>query len=174
MNHPIVRLASLTLENIKNVKDNDVKAVISSNMSIGVNVFFNTLKKLTPILNDFDIEIIEAHHNQKKDAPSGTAMTAFEVIANELDRDPEEVGVYGRQGMVGKRTKEEIGLHAIRGGDIVGDHTVMFIGDGERIEFTHRAHTREVFIAGVIRAIRYIPDAESGIVSSMNDVLGLE
>ena len=152
----------------------DVKAVISSNMSIGVNVFFNTLKKLTPILNDFDIEIIEAHHNQKKDAPSGTAMTAFEVIANELDRDPEEVGVYGRQGMVGKRTKEEIGLHAIRGGDIVGDHTVMFIGDGERIEFTHRAHTREVFIAGVIRAIRYIPDAESGIVSSMNDVLGLE
>ena len=168
------RIQNSKEENIKNVKDNDVKAVISSNMSIGVNVFFNTLKKLTPILNDFDIEIIEAHHNQKKDAPSGTAMTAFEVIANELDRDPEEVGVYGRQGMVGKRTKEEIGLHAIRGGDIVGDHTVMFIGDGERIEFTHRAHTREVFIAGVIRAIRYIPDAESGIVSSMNDVLGLE
>lgn len=160
--------------NIKNVKENNVKAVISSNMSIGVNVFFNTLKKLTSVLNDFDIEIIEAHHNQKKDAPSGTAMTAFEVVSNELGRNPEDVGVFGRKGIVGKRTKEEIGVHAIRGGDIVGDHTVMFIGDGERIEFTHRAHTREVFIAGVIRAIRYIPDAKAGIVSDMNDVLGLE
>jgi len=101
-------------------------------------------------------------------------MTAFEVIAEELNRDPEEVGVYGRKGLVGKRTPEEIGVHAIRGGDIVGDHTVMFVGDGERIELKHQAHTREVFIAGVIRAIRYIPNAKKGIVSSMNDVLGLE
>ena len=161
-------------ENIKNVKENNVPAVISSNMSIGVNVFFNTLKKLAPLLYDFDIEIIEAHHNQKKDAPSGTAVTAFEVIAEELERDTEEVGVYGRHGLVGKRTKEEIGIHAVRGGDIVGDHTVMFVGDGERIELKHQAHTREVFIAGVLRAIRYIPHAETGIVSSMNDVLGLE
>ena len=161
-------------ENIKNIKDNNVPAVISSNMSIGVNVFFNTLKKLAPLLYDYDIEIIEAHHNQKKDAPSGTAMTAFEVIAEELERDTEEVGVYGRHGLVGKRTPEEIGVHAIRGGDIVGDHTVMFVGDGERLEVKHQAHTREVFIAGVIRAIRYIPSAEKGIVSSMNDVLGLE
>lgn len=160
--------------NIQAVKDNNIGAVISSNMAIGVNVFFNTLKKLAPILNDFDIEIIEAHHNQKKDAPSGTAMTAFETIAEALERDPEEVGVFGRKGMVGQRTKQEIGVHAIRGGDIVGDHTAMFIGDGERIEFTHRAHTREVFIAGVIRAIRYVPTAEKGVVSSMNDVLGLE
>ena len=160
--------------NIKNVKDNNVAAVISSNMSIGVNVFFNTLKKLAPLLYDFDIEIIEAHHNQKKDAPSGTAMTAFEVIAGELNRDPEEVGVYGRKGLVGKRKPSEIGIHAVRGGDIVGDHTVMFVGDGERIELKHQAHTREVFIAGVIRAIRYIPDAEKGIVSNMNNVLGLE
>ena len=160
--------------NIDNVKANNVPAVISSNMAIGVNVFFSTLKKLAPLLYDFDIEIIEAHHNQKKDAPSGTAMTAFEVIAKELERDPEEVGVYGRKGLVGKRTPEEIGVHAIRGGDIVGDHTVMFVGDGERIELKHQAHTREVFIAGVIRAIRYIPNAEKGIVSSMNDVLGLE
>ena len=147
--------------NIKNVKDNNVPAVISS-------------KKLAPLLYDFDIEIIEAHHNQKKDAPSGTAMTAFEVIAEELGRDTDEVGVYGRHGLVGKRTPEEIGVHAIRGGDIVGDHTVMFVGDGERLELKHQAHTREVFIAGVIRAIRYIPNAEKGIVSSMNDVLGLE
>ena len=161
-------------ENIKNVKENNVPAVISSNMSIGVNVFFNTLKKLTPILSDFDIEIIEAHHNQKQDSPSGTAVTAFEIIADELERNTEEVGVYGRKGHVGKRTKEEIGIHAVRGGDIVGDHTVMYVGDGERIELKHQAHTREVFIAGVIRAIRYIPDAELGVVSSMNDVLGLD
>ena len=161
-------------ENIKNIKDNNVSAVISSNMAIGVNVFFNTLKKLAPLLYDFDIEIIEAHHNQKQDAPSGTAVTAFEVIAEALERDPEEVGIYGRHGMVGKRTKEEIGVHAVRGGDIVGDHTVMFVGDGERLEVKHQAHTREVFIAGVIRAIRYAPTAEKGVVSSMNDVLGLE
>jgi 4-hydroxy-tetrahydrodipicolinate reductase len=160
--------------NIKNVEDNNVGAVISSNMAIGVNVFFNTLKKLAPLLYDFDIEIIEAHHNQKKDAPSGTAMTAFEVIAEELNRDTEEVGVYGRQGLVGKRTADEIGVHAIRGGDIVGDHIVMFVGDGERLEVKHQAHTREVFIAGVIRAIRYVPTAKKGIVSGMNDVLGLE
>ena len=160
--------------NVKNVADNNVGAVISSNMAIGVNVFFNTLKKLAPLLYDYDIEIIEAHHNQKKDAPSGTAMTAFEVIAAELGRDTEEVGVFGRKGLVGKRTPEEIGVHAIRGGDIVGDHTVMFIGDGERLEVKHQAHTREVFIAGVIRAIRYVPTAQKGVVSSMNDVLGLE
>ena len=160
--------------NIKNVEENNVGAVISSNMAIGVNVFFNTLKKLAPLLYDFDIEIIEAHHNQKKDAPSGTAMTAFEVIAGELNRDPEEVGVFGRKGLVGKRTSEEIGVHAIRGGDIVGDHTVMFVGDGERLEIKHQAHTREVFIAGVIRAVRYSPNAEKGVVSSMNDVLGLD
>lgn len=160
--------------NIKNVEDNNVGAVISSNMAIGVNVFFNTLKRLAPLLYDYDIEIIEAHHNQKADAPSGTAMTAFEVIAKELDRDPEEVGIFGRNGLVGKRTPEEIGVHAIRGGDIVGDHTVMFVGEGERLEVKHQAHTREVFIAGVIRAIRYVPTAQKGTVSSMNDVLGLE
>lgn len=160
-------------ENIKNIEENDVKAIISSNYAIGVNVFFDLLKKLTPILNDFDIEIIEAHHNQKEDSPSGTAMTAFEVIAETLERNPEEVGVFGREGHVGKRTKEEIGVHAIRGGDIVGDHTVLYVGDGERLEITHRAHTREVFIAGVIRAIRYIPTATKTF-SEMKDVLGLE
>ena len=121
----------------------------------------------------FDIEIIEAHHNQKADAPSGTAMTAFEVIADALERDPEEVGVYGRQGQVGKRTKEEIGIHAVRGGDIVGDRTVLYVGDGERLEIKHMAHTREVFIAGVIRALRFVGSAEPGKVNDMSDVLGI-
>ena len=159
--------------NQKAVKDNNVKAVMTTNFSIGVNVFWKVLKDLTPILDDFDIEIIEAHHNQKQDAPSGTAVTAFEVISEQLNRNPEEVGVYGRQGRVGKRTPEEIGIHAIRGGDIVGDHTVLYIGDGERLEIKHQAHKREVFIAGVIRAIRYINDAEPGKISNMEDVLGI-
>ena len=159
--------------NAEEVKNNNIKAVITTNFAIGVNVFWKVLKDLTPILDDFDIEIIEAHHNQKEDAPSGTAMTAFEIIADELERDPEEVGVYGRKGHVGKRTPEEIGLHSIRGGDIVGDHTVIYVGDGERLEIKHQAHTREVFIAGVIRAIRYIDSAEPGKVSNMSDVLGI-
>jgi len=156
------------------VEKTKVKAVISSNMAIGVNVFFKVLRDLTPILNDFDIEIIEAHHNKKKDAPSGTAMTAFEVITKELDRKTDEVGVYGREGIVGERTKEEIGLHAIRGGDIVGDHTVMFVGEGERLEITHRAHTREVFIAGVMRALRFVMNGEPGKINDMADVLGIK
>lgn len=155
------------------IKEKNIKAVISSNFSIGVNVFFKVLKDLTPILNDFDIEIIEAHHNQKADAPSGTAMTAFEVVADALERNPEEVGVYGRQGQVGKRTKEEIGIHAVRGGDIVGDHTVLYVGDGERLEVKHMAHTREVFIAGVIRALRFVGSAGPGKVNDMSDVLGI-
>ena len=125
------------------IKEKNIKAVISSNFSIGVNVFFKVLKDLTPILNDFDIEIIEAHHNQK------------------------------RQGQVGKRTKEEIGIHAVRGGDIVGDHTVLYVGDGERLEVKHMAHTREVFIAGVIRALRFVGSAEPGKVNDMSDVLGI-
>ncbi|KZX17438.1 4-hydroxy-tetrahydrodipicolinate reductase [Methanobrevibacter filiformis] len=155
------------------VNENNVKAVLSSNMSIGVNVFFKALKDITPFLYDFDIEIIEAHHNKKKDSPSGTAMTAFNVIAKELNRSPEEVAIYGRQGLVGERTNKEIGLHAIRGGDIVGDHTVMFVGEGERIEISHKAHTREVFIAGVMRALNFIENAVPGKVNDMADVLGL-
>jgi 4-hydroxy-tetrahydrodipicolinate reductase len=157
----------------KTIKEANIKAVVSSNMSIGVNLFFKVLKDLAPILNDFDIEIIEAHHNKKKDSPSGTAMTAFELIAESLNRKTEEIGVYGREGIVGERTKEEIGLHAIRGGDIVGDHTVMFIGEGERLEITHRAHTREVFIAGVMKALKFVMHGESGKVNDMSDVLGI-
>ncbi|MDR2967569.1 MAG: 4-hydroxy-tetrahydrodipicolinate reductase [Methanobacteriaceae archaeon] len=155
------------------VKQSSIKSVISSNMAIGVNVFFKVLKDLTPILNDFDIEIIEAHHNKKKDAPSGTAKTAFELIANELNRNTGEVAIFGREGIVGERTKKEIGLHAIRGGDIVGEHTVMYVGDGERLEITHKAHTRDVFIAGVIRSLRFIDKAEPGKISTMSDVLGI-
>ena len=160
-------------EMTKMIKQSNIKAVISSNMAIGVNVFFKVIKDLTNVLNDFDIEIIEAHHNKKKDAPSGTAMSAFNLIANELKRNADEIAIYGREGIVGERTKKEIGLHAIRGGDIVGEHTVMYVGEGERLEITHRSHTRDVFIAGVIRSLKYITTAESGKVSDMGDVLGI-
>lgn len=154
------------------IEDNKVKAVIAPNMAVGVNVFFKVLKDLAPILADYDVEIIEAHHKHKKDAPSGTAVRAYEIIAKELGRD--NCGVYGREGQVGARTPDEIGMHAVRGGDIVGDHAVLFAGDGERLEIIHRASSRQAFVSGVIKAIRYIPTAPEGKISDMGDVLGLK
>ncbi len=163
------------LEELKEtIAKNKVKAVIAPNMAVGVNVFFKILKDLAPVLADFDIEIIEAHHKHKQDAPSGTAVRAYEIIADELGRDTSKVGVYGRKGQVGERTKEEIGIHAIRGGDIVGDHTVLFAGDGERLEIVHRANSRQAFVNGLIKAIRYVLTAPEGKISDMGDVLGLK
>lgn len=163
------------MEEIKNaITSNKVKAVIAPNMAVGVNVFFKILKDLAPILADYDIEIIEAHHKHKKDAPSGTAVRAYDIIAQELGRDTSEVCVYGREGLVGERTPEEIGVHAVRGGDIVGDHTVLFAGEGERLEIIHRAHSRQSFVSGVIKAIRYVVNAEEGKISDMGNVLGLK
>lgn len=158
----------------ESISKNNIKAVISPNMAVGVNVFFKILQDLAPVLADYDIEIIEAHHKHKKDSPSGTAMRAFEIISKELGRNTEEVGVYGRQGIVGERTSTEIGIHAVRGGDIVGDHTVLFAGDGERLEIVHRANTRQAFISGVIKALKYIPGAKKGEISDMADVLGFK
>lgn len=158
----------------RTIEENKVKAVIAPNMAVGVNVFFKILKDLAPIMADYDVEIIEAHHKHKKDAPSGTAVRAYEIIAQELGRDTDKVGVYGRKGLVGARTEVEIGLHAVRGGDIVGDHTVLFAGDGERLEIVHRAHSRQSFVNGVIKAIRYVLTAPEGKISDMGDVLGLK
>lgn len=154
------------------IEENNIKAVIAPNMAVGVNVFFKILKDLAPILEDYNIEIIEAHHRHKQDAPSGTAVKAYEIMAKELGR--ENCGVYGREGQVGARTHDEIGMHAVRGGDIVGDHTVLFAGDGERLEIIHRANSRQAFVNGVIKAIRYIPTAPGGKISDMGDVLGLK
>ncbi len=154
------------------VEKNKVKTVIAPNMAVGVNVFFKIIKDLAPILADYDVEIIEAHHKHKQDAPSGTAVRAYEIIAKELGRD--NCGIYGREGQVGARTKEEIGMHAIRGGDIVGDHTVLFAGEGERLEIVHRAHSRQAFVSGVMKAIRYVTGAPEGKISDMGDVLGLK
>ncbi len=158
----------------ESIEDNNIKAVISPNMAVGVNVFFKAIKDLAKILNDYDIEIIEAHHKHKADAPSGTAVKAYEIIADELGRNKEEACVYGRQGLVGARSEEEIGMHAVRGGDIVGDHTVLFAGDGERIEIIHRAHSRQAFVSGVIKAIRFVINAPEGKISDMGDVLGIK
>ncbi len=174
----VVGTTGFSDEQLKEIKEtiakNNIKAVIAPNMAVGVNVFFKILKDLAPTLADYDIEIIEAHHKHKKDAPSGTAVRAYEIIAQELGRDTSKAGVYGRHGIVGERTPEEIGIHAVRGGDIVGDHTVLFAGDGERLEIIHRAGSRQAFVTGVMKAIRFIMTAPEGKISDMGDVLGIK
>ena len=150
------------------------RCVLAPNMSVGVNVMFKVLEDLAAILGDeYDVEIIEAHHNQKKDAPSGTAVKMAQIIAEALDRDIEKVGVYGRKGMVGARSRAEIGVHTVRAGDIVGEHTVLFGGMGERLEFTHRAHSRDNFARGALRAALWVVDRDNGLYD-MQDVLGLK
>ena len=144
-------------------------SLISSNFAIGVNVFWKTCETLAKALPDYDIEVIEAHHNMKKDAPSGTAAEAVRRLQAASGIDDV---VYGRSGVTGPR-KREIGVHAIRAGSIVGDHTVIFAGNMERIELTHRAISREVFAAGCVESIRWIAGKKDGKVHSMEEVLGL-
>jgi len=152
----------------------EVRCVLAPNMSVGVNVMFRVLKDVAAILGDgYDVEIVETHHNQKKDAPSGTAVKMAQIVAQALDRDIEKVGVYGRRGMVGARPQAEIGVHTVRAGDIVGEHTVLFGGMGERLEFTHRAHSRDNFARGAIRAAVWLVDQGNGLYD-MQDVLGLK
>ncbi|MGD0843868.1 MAG: 4-hydroxy-tetrahydrodipicolinate reductase [Geobacteraceae bacterium] len=151
----------------------DIPVVLAPNMSVGVNVCFKVLADIAGILgDDFDVEIVEAHHRMKKDAPSGTAVRMGEVVAGALGRDYRQVANCHREGITGERTKEEIGMQTIRGGDIVGDHTVYFIGQGERIELTHRAHTRDMFSRGAVRAARWVVGRKPGLYD-MQDVLGL-
>ena len=123
--------------------------------------------------DDYDCEIIEAHHRMKKDAPSGTALRLGEVAARGLGRKWAEVGVYGRKGLIGERTNKEIGMQVIRAGDIVGEHTVIFGGMGERLEVTHRAHTRDTFARGAIRAAKWVVEQKPGLYD-MGDVLRLK
>ena len=149
------------------------RIVQTFNYSVGVNLlFFLSGKTASLLANDFDMEIIEAHHNQKKDAPSGTAVRLAEVLCEAADRTQADLR-YGRQGIVGARTRREIGIHAVRGGDIVGDHTVLFAGDGERIELTHRASSRMTFAKGALRAAKWLAGASAGYYD-MQDVLGLK
>lgn len=149
------------------------RCVLSPNMSVGVNVMFKVLDYVAGILgNDYDVEILEAHHNLKKDAPSGTAMKMAQIISAKLDRDLGEVGIYSRKGMIGERTKAEIGIQTLRAGDIVGEHMVMFGGKGERLEFIHRAHSRDNFARGAILAAKWIVNQKNGLYD-MQDVLGI-
>ena len=149
--------------------------VYSPNMSMGVNLLFWLTEQLSKKLNgkSFDIEIIEAHHRFKKDSPSGTARKLGEIAAASLGQTYDQAIRDGRSGIVGERTAHEIGMHAVRGGDIVGDHTVLFAGLGERIELRHIAHSRTVFAQGAVNAARWIADKKAGLYS-MNDVLGLD
>ena len=151
----------------------DIPIVFSPNMSLGVNLLFRLVQEVARAIPGYDVEIVELHHNQKKDAPSGTAVKLAENIAEALNRDMDKIGVYGREGIVGPRTKEEIGVMAVRGGDIVGDHTVYFIGTGERIELTHRAHSRDTFAAGALTAAHWVAGKTPGLYD-MQDVLGLK
>jgi 4-hydroxy-tetrahydrodipicolinate reductase len=147
--------------------------VFSPNMSVGVTLAFKILDVMARALGDeYDVEITEVHHRFKKDAPSGTAVRMAEVVASALGRDLTRVVVYGRQGVPGERTREEIAILSLRSGDVVGEHTVSFGGLGERLELTHRAHSRDTFARGALRAARFIADRPAGLYS-MHDVLGL-
>lgn len=150
-----------------------IAVVFASNFSVGVNATFRLLEVAAEIFGDsVDIEIIEAHHRHKVDAPSGTAITMGEVIADTLGRDLNEVRVPGRDGITGERPRGAIGFHSVRAGDIVGEHTVIFAGTGERVEITHKAHSRVNFAEGAIRAAIWVAGQSHGLFD-MRDVLGL-
>jgi 4-hydroxy-tetrahydrodipicolinate reductase len=145
----------------------------AANMSLGMNVLFGLVRQAAAILgDDYDVEIVEAHHRHKTDAPSGTALALAGVLVDALKRDATEDLRHGRQGIVGARTTREIGVHSMRGGDIVGDHTVYFCAMGERIELSHRASSRETFARGALRAAEWLRDRDPGLYD-MQDVLGL-
>jgi len=151
----------------------EIPVVLAPNMSVGVNLCFKLLATAAEVLGDsVDIEIIEAHHRHKVDAPSGTALGMGEVIAEALGRDLDDCAVYGREGNTGERERTTIGFSTIRAGDIVGEHTVMFASEGERVEITHKASSRATFANGAIRAAKWLAEQPPGLYS-MQDVLGL-
>lgn len=151
----------------------EIPIVFAPNMAVGVNAVFKLLDVAARILSEgYDVEVIEAHHRHKVDAPSGTALRMGEVVAAALGRDLAECAVYGREGHTGERPATQIGFSTIRGGDVVGDHTVLFAGTGERIEITHRSASRMSYALGALRAARYIRGRKSGLYD-MQDVLGL-
>ena len=151
----------------------DIALVVAPNMSVGVNVTFKLLDIAAKVLGEgYDIEIVEAHHRHKVDAPSGTALHMGEIVAKATGSNLSEVAIYGREGVTGERSSRTIGFSTIRGGDIVGDHTVMFAGTGERSEISHKANNRATFTNGALRAARFLTDKDKGLFD-MQDVLGL-
>ena len=158
------------------IQKNSAPAVISSNMATGVNVLFKVASILTTYLSDWDIEVLEAHHHRKLDSPSGTALTLAKNISNSLGVKLEDVAKFGRSKGLNKRqigAINEIGIHSIRAGDIVGDHTILYAGSGERIELKHQAHSRNCFASGAITAIKFIVNAKENKIYTTNEVLGL-
>ena len=155
-------------------RKSQIPMVWASNFSTGVNTLFWLTRKAAEILGtDFDLEIVEMHHRLKKDAPSGTAKSLAEILAAVRKQQLEKVARHGRVGIVGERTAEEIGIHSIRGGDVVGDHTVIFANNGERLELTHKASSRDTFANGALRAALWVVKQKPGLYD-MQDVLGLK
>ena len=151
----------------------EIPVVFAPNMAVGVNVVFKLLDMAARIMNQgYDIEVVEAHHRMKVDAPSGTALRMGEVVAAALGRDLKDCAIYGREGVTGERDPSTIGFATVRGGDIVGDHTVMFCGIGERVEITHKAGSRMPYAQGSMRAARFLAGRQNGLFD-MQDVLGL-
>ncbi len=171
----VIGTTGFTPEQTRQVADaaKDIAIVMAPNMSVGVNLCFKLLETAARILGDeVDVEIIEAHHRHKIDAPSGTALRMGEVVANALGRDLKQCAVYGREGVTGERDRNTIGFATVRAGDIVGDHTVLFAGLGERVEITHKASSRMTFAKGAVRAAAWLAQRERGLFD-MQDVLGL-
>lgn len=163
-------------EQKQQIKDaaKSIGVIFAPNMSVGVNLCFKLLDIAARVLADeVDIEVIEAHHRHKVDAPSGTAIRMGEVIANALDRNLDDCAVYGREGITGERDRKTIGFETIRAGDIVGDHTVMFAAEGERVEITHKASSRMTFANGAVRASLWLKNQNAGLYD-MQDVLELQ
>lgn len=172
----VIGTTGLSQENLAELAElaKNFPCVQAPNMAVGVNALFKIAKKAASILGDaYDIEIVEAHHRMKKDAPSGTALKLGEMVAEGVGRNLQEVGVYERNGIIGERTDQEIGIQTIRGGDIVGEHTVYFCGPGERLEITHRAHNRDNFARGAALAAAWVVNQPNGLYT-MFDVLGLQ
>jgi 4-hydroxy-tetrahydrodipicolinate reductase len=171
----VIGTTGLSQEDRERVRDvgQRIGIVAAPNMSVGVNLVFKLLDTAARVLaQGYDIEIIEAHHRHKVDAPSGTALRMGEVVAQALARDFAGCAVYGREGVTGERNPSTIGFASVRGGDIVGDHTVLFAGLGERVEITHKASSRATFAQGALRAARWLSDQPAGLYD-MQDVLGL-
>jgi 4-hydroxy-tetrahydrodipicolinate reductase len=171
----VIGTTGYTAEELERIHQaaNQIAIVFAPNMSIGVNVSFKLAQMAAKALGDHvDVEVIEAHHRDKVDAPSGTAVRLGEILADALNRDLSRDAIYGRQGQIGARDRQTIGFSTIRGGDIVGEHTVLFAGTGERLEITHRASSRDNFASGALRAAQFLGDRPKGLFD-MQDVLGL-
>ncbi|HEX9756464.1 MAG TPA: 4-hydroxy-tetrahydrodipicolinate reductase [Nitrospiria bacterium] len=170
----VIGTTGFTEKEVNRIKNfsKTIPCVMAPNMSVGVNVLFKLLEEVVPILGeDYDIEIIEAHHRHKKDAPSGTAMKMAQIVAKALRRDLNEVARYSRHGLIGERKEKEIGIQTIRAGEIVGEHTVLFAGPGETLEIKHQAFNRDNFARGALEAARWIVGKPPGHFD-MLDVLG--